>query len=183
LAGQNPDAGAVARVLAPTSLKLGTLPVPVEPLDPWLPGDEKPEPAEAYLAPLALAEAKARKELPINLAAPKEPTAAVDTGKRNRTAIMIGAAALLPLLFVLGMVALSKQRGRIAELTEQKEDLDDKWTKSEQARADVAGLKDWEQSTISWIDELYDVAARFPPSKEDVEKAGSKATSLQGLRI
>ncbi|HEX3314718.1 MAG TPA: hypothetical protein VHR72_07480 [Gemmataceae bacterium] len=161
LAGQNPDMDSVERVLAPPSLDLGPLPVPVEPLDPWLPTDQKPEPAEAYLAPLGLAEAS-RRTLPINLAAPKEPTATVDHGKQRRKAALFAAAVLVPLLFIFGFVMLSKQRSRIKELAGEKDELDAKWKSSEQARADVDGLKDWEQTSISWIDELYDIAARFP---------------------
>jgi hypothetical protein len=161
LAGQNPDLGEVARVLAPPSLNLGPVPVPVEPLDPWLPTDKKPEPAEAYLGPLGLAEA-CRRKLAINLAAPKEPTASVDHGKRNRTAALIGAGVLVPVLLLFGVVTVAKQRGKIQELTLEKEQLDQDWTKFEQVRADVNGLKDWEQTSVSWIDELYDIAARFP---------------------
>ena len=161
LTGQNPDMTTVARVLTPSSLKLGQLQVPVEPLDPWLPTDTMPEPAEAYLAPLGLAEAS-RRTLPINLAATKEPTATVDHGKQRRKAGMIAAAVLVPLLFVFGLVMLSQQRSRIKELGDAKEQLDSRWKASEQARVDVDGLKDWEQTSISWIDELYDIAARFP---------------------
>ena len=161
LAGQNPDLGEVVRVLAPPSLNLGQVPVPVEPLDPWLPTDTKPEPAEAYLGPLGLAEAS-RRTLPINLASPKEPTATVDHGKRNRSAAMIGAAVLLPIAFLYGYMTLSSQQGRILELAKNKEALELEWKGTEQARADVDGLKDWEQTTVSWIDELYDISARFP---------------------
>jgi hypothetical protein len=161
LAGQNADLATVARLLAPPSLNVGAVPAPVEPLDPWLPTDTRPEPAEAYLGPLGLAEAS-RRTLPINLAAPKEPTATVDHGKRNRVAAMLGIGVLVPVLFLFGFVMLSKQRSRIQALMTEKEQLDKEWTEAEQTRADVKGLKDWEQSSISWIDELYDLAARFP---------------------
>jgi hypothetical protein len=161
LAGQNPDLGDVTRVLAPPSLNLGPLPVPVEPLDPWLPTDTKPEPAEAYLGPLGLAEA-ARRTLAINLASPKEPTATVNHGKRNRVAAIIGGAVLVPVVLLLGLVMVSKQRSKIQELTIEKDQLESEWKLTDQMRADVDGLKDWDQTTVSWIDEMYDIAARFP---------------------
>jgi hypothetical protein len=165
LAGQNPEAGSVERVLAPTSLDLGGLPVPVEPLDPWLPTDTRPEPAEAYLAPLGLAESS-RRALPVNLAAPKEPTASVDYSKRRKTALLVGALILVPLYFLFGFAALSKQRTQIQELIDEKEDKDKAWKDTEQTRANTEGLKEWEQTTIPWWDELYDVAARFPHEKD-----------------
>ena len=47
---------------------------------------------------------------------------------------------------------------------EQKEARDKKFKSPEfeQARLDVEAFEDWEQGTIPWVDEFYEISARFP---------------------
>ena len=76
---------------------------------------------------------------------------------------MIGAAVLLPIAFLFGYMTLVEPAGQDPGVgEEQGKLLELEWKGTEQARADVDGLKDWEQTTVSWIDELYDISARFP---------------------
>jgi hypothetical protein len=175
MAGQN-GADAVERILAPATVTLGALPVPVEPLDPWLDIDVRPQPAEPFLACLGLAEA-AKGKLPINLSVPKEPKPVVDNSKRQKVAALIAVAVLIPAIFIGSYVMLTKKNNEIARLTEDKEQVDADWKDSDQDRRDVDGLKEWEDTTVSWIDELYDVAARLP------HVAGLRITTIQAVPI
>jgi hypothetical protein len=100
--------------------------------------------------------------LPINFAEPKQPKPKSDGGRQRR--LVWAAAVLFVLLGGLFMAnrALAGKRARIAELTKQKQDAEDLYKRMAQDRLDIEGLKEWEQTTVSWLDEFYDLTARFP---------------------
>jgi len=82
-----------------------------------------------------------------------------------------------PILLAWNWYGLSQKRARIADLTSEKEELEEKWKLSAQDRLDVDALKEWEETTVSWLDELYDVAARMPHEK------GLRLTQVAGVPI
>lgn len=132
-------------------------------LDPWRDGDARPQNPADFLVPLGLAELAARRDgLPINLADPKEPKPVVNVARQRLRIASLAAAVLIPILIAGWWWKLSATRAEIRELQVAKEDLDDQWKRLEQERLDVAALKEWEQTTISWLDELYSVSARLP---------------------
>ena len=100
--------------------------------------------------------------LPINFAAPKKPKAAVNVSRQFKIVAAAAAALLVVAAGVIGNRVLASQRAAIAELSKQKSDLETAFRKRAQERLDVEGLKEWEDTTIPWLDELYDLAARFP---------------------
>ncbi len=60
---------------------------------------------------------------------------------------------------------LAKRKAEVARLTEEKQLLDSDLKFYEQDAADIEGLKEWDQYAIPWLDELYDLTARFPYEK------------------
>jgi hypothetical protein len=113
-------------------------------------------------AGLGLLQAWSARQVPINLASPREPAPVVDQGRRRR--ILLGAAAAVVLLaaWFYGQTLLAGKRAEIRDLEEQREQDEARWKKLEPERNDLEGLKDWDKGAVRWIDELYDLDARFP---------------------
>src|SRR5262249_24032441 len=120
--------------------------------DPPLPAGERGQ----YLAGIGLIHLWASAgKLPINFAAPKEPK--VDTGQKRKVGAAVGVAAAI-LVVVLGILAnrlLASQRDRIAELNSDLVSAKAKYTAMAQDIVDVASLKEWEQTSVPWLDEFY----------------------------
>jgi hypothetical protein len=72
-------------------------------------------------------------------------------------------------LVVFGNIVLAGKRDQIQQLNQSKNELEASLKSMAQEIADINALKDWDNSSISWLDELYDLTARFP--------------DLQGFRI
>jgi hypothetical protein len=163
LATQKDDLPELQRIETTGLPGLGSWRVPKEPLEPWRDSDVPPQNPVAFLGALGLAELAARSaELTVNLASPKEPKPIVDHNQRRKKFAMTVAACLAPLLLGAWYWQVSAMEARIAVLQEEKADFDQKWKATEQVRTDVAALKEWGDTSISWADELYDIAARFP---------------------
>ena len=62
--------------------------------------------------------------------------------------------------------ALPSATGEIARLEKEKIEMDNAWADVGQIRAELDSYKEWESTTISPLDELYDLAARFPYKKD-----------------
>jgi hypothetical protein len=161
LATQKSDLPEVQKIETAGIVALGLLRVPKEPLEAWRDNDVQPQNPVAFLGALGLAEIAA-KSLPVNLAAPKEAKPVVDNFQRRKKYATIAAAILLPLFLGGWYWNKSQKEARIQELEETKIENDERWKKLEPERIDVAAVKDWEDSTISWVDELWDLAARLP---------------------
>jgi hypothetical protein len=99
---------------------------------------------------------------PVNLASPKRQSAPVSVTRQRLT--LYGAVAAAALIFVIGCMwyTLSNKRAQIAALTTQRLEQESFLTANAQERAELDAYKDWEQSTVPWLDEMYDLTARFP---------------------
>ena len=103
-----------------------------------------------------------RQKTPINFVRVKEPVAKADPN-RNRKLILAGAVAVLFLLAGLwGFQALAAKREAIDELTAEKNRLDEVLLRLAPDAKHVQALREWDEGAVSWLDELYDLAARFP---------------------
>ena len=122
---------------------------------------------------LGLLQAWSKKQVSINLASPKEPVAVVDQGKRRKLLMCAAAAVVLICAFVGGQVVLSRQKTQIKALKEDREDIEAKFSRFKQDKVDLDALKDWDKGAIPWIDEFYDLAARFP------QETGFKITKVE----
>jgi hypothetical protein len=103
-----------------------------------------------------------RTQAPINFVRVKEPVAKADP-HRNRKLLAAGAvAALFVLAGVWGFHALAAKRAAIDALTAEKSRLDDVLLRLAPDAKHVQALREWDDGAVSWLDELYDLTARFP---------------------
>jgi len=130
---------------------------------------QEPDVAKSVKTPACFAGAAGLADLwsqsgakPLNLAAPRRMSAPVSVTKQR--GIFYGAAAAVFLVVMIGMMAyvLSQKRAEIQRLTSARV-ADEKFlSDNAQERADLDAYRDWEASTIPWLDELYDLSARHP---------------------
>jgi hypothetical protein len=101
-------------------------------------------------------------ERPVNLFTPKRQIA--PTSVTRQRGMFYGAAAVLLAVFFIGMTAyiLARKRAEITDLMSEKTELESQLVVNAQERADLDAYKEWEQTTIPWLDELYDLTARYP---------------------
>lgn len=148
------------------SLENGSSNLPIRMLDPLAP---EPKVSADLKHPSALAGAAGLAELwaqavqkPINLASPKRAQA--PTSITRQRGIMFGVAAGVALTCAIAVMwyVLSQKRAEIARLNIEKMAIEQKLADNAQERADLDAYKEWEQTTVPWLDELYDLSARFP---------------------
>ncbi len=145
------------------------LPCPVEVVAPLTIADAVAPHAEhqaALAGGLGLAQQWASQgRLPVNLAAPKRSQAGGSPARRRWLVYGIAAGVLLALGIASMYYTLSVKKGQIARLAKEKTQIEEDLRFYAQDRADIDALKEWEQGAIPWLDELYDLTARFPYEK------------------
>ena len=173
-----------------------SLGLPVQFLDSFLPEDavqvDKTRRGR-FTAAIGLLQRWAEKpQLGINFVTPKEPKIAADPGKRQK---VLGAVAAAVIVLVLGLYAnyvLAGKKNAVAEWTDQKTEAESRLKNLAQESADINALKGWENASISWLDELYDLTARFPSRKgfridsltaSMATKKNSKSKYVAGITI
>jgi len=142
------------------------LAIPVHALDPFAPDAQvevTPGDRAGFAGAVGLLHLWApRHQAPINLTRVKEPVAAADP-HRNRKLI---AAAALAGVFVLaglwGFQVLAARRDYVDTLTQEKNDLEANFRLLAPDAKHIQALKEWDDGAIRWIDEIYDLTARFP---------------------
>jgi hypothetical protein len=166
-------------------LKSGQM-LPLKVLDPLKPDAEAPENPAHFAGAAGLAALWSdTDQRPVNLASPKRSQAPV-TAFRQRGYIY-GTAAAVAAVFLIGMAwyVLYAKRTEIARLEKEKIELETEWNSNTvaQARAELDSYKEWENTTISPLDELYDLSARFPYKKDfRVNTLGITAGGGQGKK-
>jgi hypothetical protein len=99
--------------------------------------------------------------LPIDLLHPKEARPAGADAKRRRLLV----AALVGLVFLVGVglaqLFLQSLRADRDHLVERRANQQERLKRLQEDVAEVAALKEWEQTSVRWLDELYDLAARM----------------------
>ncbi len=148
---------------ADLAIRLDSLPLNVQPLDP-LQGLGEPYQGRSQFsgcAGLFQVQASPIKNLP-NILSPKKPAKKENKAAKRLTLIGALAALLVFAGLVLGFLyvqkldsKLTRQRMALASLEKDLNDL-----KIEEKRMEV--LKEWESRRINWLDELYDLTERFP---------------------
>lgn len=171
-AGQNPEhpvqAVYVAEAEAAGAVWGGrlraALALPVESYDPLAGGtdDVAADVRGRFAGAVGLLAGRAADALPINFAAPRQPK--VEADPRRRPAMLAGLAFLL--LVVVGggfgfMQLNAADRERDALLSE-KESLELEIARLEPGSNRLADVDKWENRSVSWLDELFDMADRWP---------------------
>lgn len=137
-----------------------TLVVPVNPLTVFR-NNEAPN-GGGFAACFGMLQAIAAERLAIDFAHPKQPRSPQPVN-RQRWVLAGGVAFLLLLgLIFLGMTRLAGQREEMERLKEGKEGLEAKLKQYGQERVDLEALKEWERTSVAWVDELQDFTERFP---------------------
>jgi Tfp pilus assembly PilM family ATPase len=140
--------------------------IPVQFLDSFQPGDavqvDKARRGRFTAAIGLLQRWSEKPELGINFVSPKEPKVTENPRKRQKVFAAVIGLVVFGFLVAFGSVVLAGKKEQIRELVETKNDLEDKLKRFSQESADVNYLKDWKGASISWLDELYDLTARFP---------------------
>jgi hypothetical protein len=157
------------------------LQVPVQAFDP-LAGVDSHTPPDArghFAALTGLIALKARGRLPVDLAAPREPVAPQMSAKRKLAAV--GAVVALVVIGGLGFgyVRLMGKQAQFAKLVKEKVDLDQEMKKYEEDDKRIKAFKEWDGTRIDWLDEMYDLAARFP----DIDRARLEQLRAEPLAV
>jgi len=151
---------------SPAAALAEALPCPVELVSPLTITDAV-APREEHQASLAGTVGLAQRwavtgSLPVNLAVPRKTQVTVSP-TRKRWLVYGVAAGLLLVCGISGMYwSLSNKSRQVQRLTKQRDFLDNELRAYAQDRADIDALKEWDAGTVPWLDELYDLTARFP---------------------
>jgi Tfp pilus assembly PilM family ATPase len=100
-------------------------------------------------------------ELPVNLAEPKEPKPQVDP---NRRLYAMAGALVAVLVLALGTLAyrdLSKKGDENRRLLREKTEMEQQLITMAPEVARIKALDDWLAADVNWLDEFYDLTARF----------------------
>lgn len=173
-AGQNPAfpiraiyvAGGAENAALREKLR-STLEVPVHLLDPFAgserPGLPAPERRGGFAPLVGLLQLRAQsRTLPVNLVEPKQPRPPEDPNKRKALLAALLVASLLVAAGALGWLRLSSLEREVRVQAAANGDLDRlKATLEEDARR-ARAIKEWHDSSIVWLDEVYDLTHRFP---------------------
>ena len=165
---QRPEQGAITRIVmlgaaGDLSSQLAG-PIPVEPIAAKIDSPRSLHPNEyASLGAAYLWQRDGK--LPINLAAPRDPKPGVDPNRRRKAIIGFGSALLVLFAIVGLMMTASRRNAHIARLENDLEDVKENVKLLEQERTDNAFYKEWEDTTVAWVDEIHNVAAKLPHTK------------------
>jgi Tfp pilus assembly PilM family ATPase len=171
--GQNPqqpvEALYVAEAAGPAGhwsarIRAG-LQIPVQAFDPLagVTHDTAPE-DRGHFAPLVgLLQLKAgTKPLPIDFLSPRQ---AVVKESYNKRLLQAGLAAALLLLIGglgFGYARVMQKQTEYAKLVKEKNELDKALKEMEEDEKRMKAFKEWDDTRINWLDEMYDMAVRFP---------------------
>lgn len=146
-----------------------SLKVPVHFLDAFLPADtvqiDKARRGRFTPAIGLLHRWSERPEMGINFVAPKEPKATENPRKRQKVFLVAVAAVVALFCIVFANIVLAGKKEEIAQLTKEKSEKEALVRQLDQEAADINGIKEWDNQTISWLDEIYDLTANFPSMK------------------
>jgi hypothetical protein len=145
-----------------------TLAIPVFRFDP-LAGEQAPagSTAGSFAGVSGLAYVYGRgKGLPINFVKPREPKPPADPNRRVLTLAAVAAGVFLLVGGIAGYVTVAAKSSEVERLVKEKDNLDKQLKAVEQDEARIAAVDQWQKSEIVWLDEIYNLTARFPEVKD-----------------
>jgi hypothetical protein len=141
-----------------------TLAIPVSRFDP-LGGEQPPAGATAgsFAGAAGLLYLFGRgKGLPINFVRPREPKPPIDPNRRLLTWAGIAAGVLVLIGGIGGYALVAANQKKVDALQKQKKDLDEDLVRFDADERRIAAVDQWQKSEIVWLDEIYNLTARFP---------------------
>jgi hypothetical protein len=142
----------------------GSLTVAVHSVDP-LAGAAADVPAELhgrFAAAAGLLYGQAAEALPINFASPRQPKVEKDPNRRKYLLAGAFAAVLMLAGWAFGYMQVLAAEDRVKELREEKAQVEKMKTDLGTDAAKYAAVTAWAAPEVVWLDELYDLADRFP---------------------
>jgi hypothetical protein len=106
--------------------------------------------------------------LPINFAAPRQPRAEADPKKNQILLVALAALVLVALGGFGGWWMLNAAEQDVAQLTQERDEKKATLDRGEPDRKRLEAADKWKARRVSWLDELYDMTARFPPTAKDL---------------
>jgi Tfp pilus assembly PilM family ATPase len=139
------------------------LAIPVHALDPLAGLAAPPARRGIFAGAAGLLQAMAQHgSLPINFNQPRVARSA-DDGRRRKLILGAGlAAAVLISGLALGYSTLIAKDRELADLVQQKTALDQQLLLMKDDEKRIKAIGDWVAGDVVWLDELYDLSARFP---------------------
>jgi hypothetical protein len=140
------------------------LAIPVESYDP-LAGcadDVAADVRGRFAGSVGLLAGRAADALPINFAAPRQPVVESDPRRKQ---LLVGVLAFLLLLVVgggFGFMQLDAADKRKALLEAEKSSLEAEIARLDPGSTRLAEVNKWEGRSVCWLDELFDMADRWP---------------------
>ncbi len=104
--------------------------------------------------------------LPINFLVPHEPRARRDPQQQKQILIAAGVGFLLLAGIVFGRWRVAQKDSEIERLQATISDTEDETKRLDPAWKQYKAVADWQNSGVNWLDELYDLTARFPDTKD-----------------
>ncbi len=169
-AGQDPSHPVKALYIAEsgpigwTSRLRAAVGIPVHPYDP-LDGAAPDITGQArghFAGAAGLLAARAGSVLPINFASPRQPRAEAHPLKQKVLLAALVAMLLIAAGAVFGWMQLQAANNRLVMLETRKVALQESVTRLEPLEKQYQAVEQWQSREVAWLDELYDMADRFP---------------------
>ena len=159
------------------------LTVPVQAFDPLAGVEHHTQPdARGHFAALAgLLQLKTKAgRLPIDFVNPRQPVTRESANRRLVASITAIAALVIIGGLGFGYIKVQQRQSQLTALIKKKTDLTEDLKVSEEEEKRVKALKEWDDARINWLDEIYDMSARFPDiSKIRLEQFRAEPLALQ----
>jgi hypothetical protein len=144
-----------------------------------------PEPLRGRFAgAVGLLAAKSAGVLPINFAAPRQPTIEKDPKQKQLLFATLAVVVFLLVVSAYGFLTLSAAGNKLAMLQDEKSDLENQIKKLEPDAKRLDAATKWKARQVNWLDELFDTTDRF---REASAKLGPKdkffASRLDGHEL
>lgn len=125
------------------------------------------------------------KPLPVNFVSPRQPVSK-DANKRKWIVAATSLAALLVIGgLIFGYIRVEQKQAKLTALIKEKSELEKQRKEMEEDEKRMKAFKEWDETRINWLDQMYDLAAMFPDinSARLVQLQAEPHTPPKGAKI
>ncbi|QVL34369.1 hypothetical protein KIH39_10815 [Telmatocola sphagniphila] len=141
------------------------LTIPVHPFDPLagLASDTNPQERGNFAGLVGVISLGSDKTgLPVNFISPRQPILRRDPNKRALGFGGIAVGLLVVGSLLIGYLKLQMKEKELVKLRGEKSEIKTRLDSIKRDREREKAVEDWRVKSVNWLDELYDLAARFP---------------------